>query len=90
MNRLGRFALTATRQLGWFVLFVALTVACGALVGAILFPLSGLVFGDSRPVAALIWAGMKTFGFWALVWAPGISIVLVFVRAARRNKWETA
>jgi len=69
----------------YFLFWVAAVVLAGAVVGAIGFPLLGPLFGSMLTPTAHALAGARHLGFVALIWAPGIALVLCVVRA-NRNK----
>lgn len=73
----------------WYALgLITGITALGAAIGAVVFPLWGLVFGLERGAGELAVAGMRTLGFYFLIWAPGIALVLCVKRAyeARRGQ----
>ncbi len=63
-------------------------VALGVVIGAVVFPLWGLVFGLERGAGELALTGMRMLGFYFFIWAPGIAVVLCVKRAyeARRAR----
>lgn len=64
--------------------FVILQVcALGALLGAIVFPIAGALGGVHKTRDELVVLGVRTGGFFFLVWAPGLALVRMFIRAAR-------
>ncbi|MFH1496538.1 MAG: hypothetical protein ABII82_01815 [Verrucomicrobiota bacterium] len=72
------------KRLHWAVYAPALIVgitALGAVVGAVVFPLWGLLFGLERGAGELAMTGARTLGFYFLIWAPGIALVLCVKRA---------
>jgi len=69
-----------------YFLFWLLTIIGGcALVGFVSFPIFGPVFGSTRSPLEHALAGARHLSFIALIWAPGIALVLS-VRRAYRNK----
>lgn len=60
--------------------------AGGAIVGAIVFPIIGLIAAMPGGPTAHMLAGIKNLGFLTFVWAPGISIVLAFDHAYKRHR----
>jgi len=63
--------------------FVVLQIcALGALLGAIVFPLAGGLGGTHKTRDELIVLGVRTGGFFFMVWAPGVALVRMFIRAA--------
>jgi hypothetical protein len=67
--------------LGWTVAISA----GGAVVGAILFPLVGLLIGKDMTVSAMILSGARQIGFLTFIWAFGIAVVMAFQRAYKRR-----
>jgi len=70
----------------YFVFWLVAVVLAAALVGAIGFSLLGPLFGSTRSVGEHAVAGARHVGFIALIWAPGIALVLCVVRAYRNNQ----
>ncbi|MGC9452065.1 MAG: hypothetical protein ACP5I4_11530 [Oceanipulchritudo sp.] len=82
MNRLVQAA-------GWFafwLLLVAGITLAGAILGAVLFPVAGLLLGMDLEVPRMARNGWFDGGFLALIWAPGISFVACLMRAHRRYR----
>jgi len=76
------------RQSHWKVYFIfwfKLVVLAGAAVGAIGFPLLGPLFGSTLTATEHVVAGARHLGFVAMIWAPGIALVLCVVRAYRNK-----
>ena len=48
----------------------------GAVLGAIVFPLFGVVVDTGRTPLELAWQGIKTLGFFFGIWAPGTALVI--------------
>jgi hypothetical protein len=71
----------ATYFLFWFMV----VVLAGALAGAVGFSLLGPLFGSSRTPAEHAIAGARHLGFVAMIWAPGIALVLCVTRAYRNK-----
>lgn len=82
MTRLRQILFYAGYITGWTV---AITAA-GALLGAIIFPLVGVIFGRDATPATMALSGARNLGFLAFVWAPGTAIVLAFRHGFRRRK----
>lgn len=55
-------------------------VAGGALVGATVFPLFGLIFETGRSPTELAFNGVKILGFYGFIWAPGVALVVTVKR----------
>jgi hypothetical protein len=55
------------------------------LIGAISFPLLGPAFGSTSTPLEHAMAGARHLGFIALIWAPGIALVLCVMRAYRNK-----
>jgi hypothetical protein len=70
-------------RIGGFAFTIVELCALGALLGALLFPLVGKLSGSEKNHAELVFLGVKTGGFYFMVWAPGAALVRQFIRAAR-------
>ena len=68
----------------WLVLTVAI-IACGAVVGAISFPIGGIIFGYEMEIRAMIHNGILDGGFYAMIWAPGISFVVCIMILRKKS-----
>lgn len=77
------------RHIGGFHLTILGLCAFGALLGAIAFPLAGLLGGSHFSSAELITKGIKMGGFYFMVWAPGAALVREFWRAGQRSSRST-
>ena len=76
------------KNLHWSLYFLLVTtaiVAVGAVLGAVTFPLAGLIFDTGFTGAELARNGIRTLGFYFFIWAPGIAGVLCVMRAFRRR-----
>lgn len=71
----------------YFLFWLLAIVAGGALVGALSFPLAGPAFGSTLTPLEHVFTGARHLGFIALIWAPGIALVLC-VRRAYHNKQQ--
>ena len=69
----------------YFLFWLFAVIGGGALIGAISFPLVGPVFGSTLPPLEHALTGARHLGFIAMIWAPGIALVLC-VRRTYRNK----
>lgn len=74
----------------WFLVWLGISlsiIAMGAAVGGILFPIGGWVFGYELEVMQMVRNGIFDGGFYAMMWAPGISFVLciMFIRKKSRK-----
>jgi len=67
----------------------ALITATGAILGAGIWPLVGLVAGSIQHPNDLVLTGAKTLGFYFFLWAPGSGIVVAAVREWRRRHPES-
>ncbi|WP_404422758.1 dihydrofolate reductase family protein [Nibricoccus sp. IMCC34717] len=67
-----------------FTAWVAGLIGAGAVLGTILFPTFGPLFGSVKSTAALALAGAKFGSFYCLIWAPGIAIVATVMRAHKK------
>ena len=75
-------------NLHWSLYFLALTaliVAGGAALGAVTFPLAGLIFDTGCTSTRLALNGIKNLGFYFFIWAPGIALVSCVMRSYRRR-----
>jgi hypothetical protein len=68
----------------WALLTIGICLS-GALMGALLFPLAGYLIGMELGTREMIRNGIFDGGFFALIWAPGISFVgcLMWARKGR-------
>jgi hypothetical protein len=73
-----------SRRVAGFFLTVLGFCALGALLGAIAFPLAGSLGGSMKSRDELVVIGVKTGGFFFMVWAPGVALVREFFRAGRK------
>lgn len=73
----------------WHALVGGIT-ATGALVGGMVFPLVGGLAGLDYRFREMIWNGVTDGGFYALIWAPGISLVACVMWAVRRDRAKKA
>ena len=74
---------------GWFglgLVIILVMVAIGALLGGTLYPLVGVVIGKDLPVLRMLWLGVLDGAFFALIWAPGMSIVLCIAGAYEKRR----
>jgi len=69
----------------YFIFWFLVVVAAGAMAGAVGFPLLGPLFGSKLGPVGHALAGARHIGFVAMIWAPGVALVLCVVRA-HRNK----
>ena len=75
------------RTWAWFGrwhLLVLLITLCGAVAGAFLYPLFGSLIGMDLSVGRMVRLGVLDGGFYALIWAPGISFVACIIWGKRR------
>lgn len=70
----------------YFLVWTSGVVASGTLLGALLFPLIGSLIGARFTVAELALNGAKIFSFYALIWAPGLALVMTVKRAYEQRK----
>ncbi|MEX0330499.1 MAG: hypothetical protein AB3N64_03660 [Puniceicoccaceae bacterium] len=63
----------------WFGL-VGLICLAGAIAGAILFPVVGFLLGMDLSAGEMLRNGLYDGGFFALIWAPGLSLVICIMR----------
>ena len=69
----------------YFLFCFLVVVLAGAILGAISFPLLGPLFGSNHTPGQHAIAGARHLGFIAMIWAPGLALVLCAIRA-HRNK----
>lgn len=72
-----------TAHLPWalnFLIWAGGLIAMGALLGLILYPLIGWVAGLESTPGELALNGLRDLGFYALMWAPGIALVVTVKR----------
>ena len=68
----------------WIGITAGITLA-GAVLGALLFPVGGVLFGYQVEIQTMAWNGLQDGGFLAFIWAPGISFVICVMLI--RNKY---
>ena len=71
--------------IGLFLLFTVEITAVGALLGAVTFPIAGILIGAERGWAELTLLGLRNIGFWFFIWAPGIALVRCIMRGYRER-----
>lgn len=74
--------------LAWFLrwlLLVSLICFAGALAGLVLFPVGGHLLGMELSTAEMARNGAFDGGFLALIWAPGLGLVICIMWA--RDRW---
>jgi hypothetical protein len=72
----------------WAVYFAAWIlglVLLGTVLGAIFFPLGGLLLHAERSPATLLIRGARFGSFYFLIWAPAIALAASVMRAYRRK-----
>jgi hypothetical protein len=70
--------------IGWFfiwLLLVLVIVGSGAAVGGLAYPFFGTLLGMDLSMREFFVNGVKDGGFYALIWAPGISLVVCIMAA---------
>jgi hypothetical protein len=84
--------MTIPRPVRQFVVVVAwvtaLITATGAILGAAIWPLVGMLAGTATRPDALVLTGAKTLGFYFFLWAPGTGFVVALIREWRRRHPE--
>jgi len=60
-------------------------VAFGAVAGALIFPAAGFLLGMDLEPLIMIRNGVLDGGFYALIWAPGISFVVCVMAIHKRG-----
>jgi hypothetical protein len=69
----------------WSLLVVAI-VAAGAIAGSVLYPLVGTLLQMELSVREMFINGVFDGGFYALIWAPGVSFVACIMGAHWKNR----
>ena len=64
-----------------FVGYMLVIIIAGAIVGALFYPLAGILFGMNYSILFMTQKGIADLAFLALIWAPGSAIVLCFIKA---------
>ena len=72
-----------------FVWVTALITFVGAILGAAIWPLTGLALGSRHEPWQLALTGVRTLGFYFFIWAPGTGIVIASIREWRRQHPES-
>jgi len=75
---------------GIFLLNALVITGAGAVAGGAAFLLLGKLFMPAMSYAELSLTGLRVGGILAGVWAPGVSIVLCFVRGKKENDARAA
>lgn len=73
----------------WFFRWLALVLiitAGGAVIGAVLFSVVGLAFQMDYRLSELLRNGLRDGGFYAFIWAPGVSFVLCVMKAYKNSR----
>ncbi|MEX0324868.1 MAG: hypothetical protein AB3N33_02140 [Puniceicoccaceae bacterium] len=60
---------------------VALICLAGGFLGAVLFPIAGHLLGMDLATRDMVRNGVFDGGFFALIWAPGLSLVICIMWA---------
>lgn len=74
---------------GWIgigLLIVLAMVTAGGLLGGLLYPLVGTLIGKDLTVLRMVRLGFMDGAFYALIWAPGMSIVLCIAGAYEKKR----
>jgi hypothetical protein len=71
---------------GLWLLLVGALVATGGLLGACLFPLIGSAIGMDLGIADMVRNGLFDGAFYALIWAPGLSLVACIMAAHEKGR----
>lgn len=81
------------RDLHWaphFLVWVLGIIALGAILGSLIFPLVGILAGFEKTPGELALNGARTLGFYFMVWAPGIALVVTVKNAYERRQRKDA
>ncbi len=73
----------------WPLYFLKWTVGItltGAVLGALIFPLVGLLWNLDYTPLQLAWNGVKILGFFFGIWAPGTALVLTVKKVYEARK----
>lgn len=74
---------------GWIVtglLLMGAIVAAGGVLGSLLYPVFGSLLGMKLHVLEMAANGLYDGAFYALIWAPGISLVLCIMAAHHKMR----
>ena len=71
------------KHAGFFLVWTIGITAAGAVVGAVAYPVGGLLFGLDATPGQLAVKGLRELAFLAFIWAPGTALVLTIHRAYR-------
>jgi hypothetical protein len=77
------------RSLHWSLYFLLWTIgliAVGTVAGTLLFPLVGTLIGAQFTLGELAINGAKMLGFYFMLWAPGLALVMTIKRAYEQRK----
>lgn len=74
------------RWIGLFLLYAVGIVAIGAPTGAAVFLALGKLFVPEMTYGGLALAGLRVGAILSGVWAPGVAIVLCFMRGKRERE----
>ena len=69
-----------------FLTYTFLIILAGGLIGLFAFLITGFIFETHYSFAFLIKKGFSVGARYASVWAIGLSIVLCFIKAHKKNK----
>lgn len=69
----------------YFSAWILGLVLVGTILGAILFPLGGVLLHAERSPSALLIRGARFGSFYFLIWAPAIALSASVMRAYRRK-----
>jgi hypothetical protein len=78
-------ALQASHWTVYFSAWILGLVIVGTILGAILFPLGGLLLDAERSSLTLLVRGARFGSFYFLIWAPAIALSASVMRAYRRK-----
>ncbi|MFO7724123.1 MAG: hypothetical protein R6V45_01125 [Oceanipulchritudo sp.] len=74
---------------GFGILLVIAMVVVGGGLGALLYPLVGTLIGMDLALLSMLRTGFMDGAFYALIWAPGASIVLCIAGAYEKKRPST-
>ncbi len=70
----------------YFSIWVAGIILLGAVIGALVFPVGGMILESPKTLAQLAWKGVRFMSFYFMIWAPGIALVATVARAYRLHQ----
>ena len=84
--RSDRLGWRSWKWVAWWHLLVFGLILAGGFVGSLLFLLVGTLPRLDYTASEMAFNGLRDGAFFALIWAPGISLVACVMQAYRRNR----